>query len=181
MKGFHQLDGLQKSTRMTLLACGCFLLMTALILLFLMFFPIVPEEKQAVMVTPHVSLPEETKQTYEAVEFNWQESWRPLSTWSAGIDGFYRDIAEFTGTKPEETTQMTTSATVETHLSAETDIPEESGSTGEEYPVTPPMPQTTTETVNPNPPEPETDPPAEPEPLPATEPPAQPEQDENAE
>ncbi|MBQ8296804.1 MAG: hypothetical protein IJX77_03375 [Ruminococcus sp.] len=37
--------GLSKSTRMTLISCGCFVLLTFLILIFFVMFPITPSEK----------------------------------------------------------------------------------------------------------------------------------------
>ncbi|MBR6792462.1 MAG: hypothetical protein IKM49_05015 [Ruminococcus sp.] len=37
--------GLNKSTRITLISCGCFILLTFIILMFFVFFPITPSEK----------------------------------------------------------------------------------------------------------------------------------------
>ncbi|EWM54487.1 hypothetical protein [Ruminococcus flavefaciens] len=44
-KGNGFFSNLKKSTKITLVSCGCFIALTALILLFFVFFPITPSEK----------------------------------------------------------------------------------------------------------------------------------------
>ncbi len=84
------ISGLQKSTKITIIACACFLAMTALILGFLMLFPIEPRE-QITMQNPVQSTaqPEPDVQTESAPEEEWRNTEAPhtLSTWSASIEG----------------------------------------------------------------------------------------------
>ena len=44
-KGNGFFSNLKKSTKITLVSCGCFIAMTALILFFFVMFPITPSEK----------------------------------------------------------------------------------------------------------------------------------------
>lgn len=176
MKLFRMLEGMQKSTRLTLLGCVCFLAVTALILLFLMFFPITPSEKDVLTIS-RVTADQKDEETYPAIEFNWDDVQHELSTWSAGVNGFSRSLDDFTTTKPEETTMTGTSApAAETFVTSDmTDFSDDTSDM--EY--IPPFPQTMTETVKVD----ETEPPAEqtePPPVvaePPTIPPQEPEEE----
>lgn len=129
MKLSHMVNGLQRSTKVTVVACACVLALTAAVLLVLMFFPITPEER-TVIVAPSTE-PAAT----EAEELEWEETApeidetevelpHTLSTWSANINGFHRDVNEFktveTTRDPFETTKKTTTTTKATTKEAAT-------------------------------------------------------------
>lgn len=165
------LDGMQKSTRLTVLGCACFLAATALIVVFLMFFPVTPSDKHVVTISRLTDNKEQ--QTYPAIEFNWDDVQHTLSTWSAGVDGFSRSLDDFTATEPETTTSGTVTVVTETEEIA-SDVIDASEDTGLTE-IAPPMPQTETETVKPD----VTEPPIETtEPPVMTDPPPPPEQQE---
>lgn len=154
MKLFRLLDGFQKSTRITIMGCACFLVTTALILVFLMFFPIIPEEKHVITMSPVTTEPSgKETQTYPVVEFDWEDMPHTLSTWSAGVDGFTRSLDEFTATESETQTtgtEETTTAMDKTETGTETDDTDMTYDTDVSgiYTENPPMPQTSTETVD---------------------------------
>ena len=153
MKKHQLLDGLQRSTRTTIWVCVGFLGATVLILIFLMLFPLQKEEK--VILTLPSSAQETQIATQEAVEFNWEDAPYTLSSWSAGIDGFYRSVEEYLTTEPETETETTEMTTAETQTEVNSDI------TTEEMLITdPPMPESET-TVTVTVPPVETDPPEE--------------------
>lgn len=171
MKRGSKMDGLQKSTKLTLVGCACFLALTALIVVFLMFFPI--QQTDQTIVVRSVSEPAQTTvaETYYVEEFDWDDLPHTLSTWSAGVNGFHRDLDEFnqTETKMIETTVEKITEAIQTEH--EITVTEQESSI---IPAQTDMPQTITETKPVSDPEPE-EPTAPPMPVmtdaPATEPP----------
>ncbi len=168
MKRTSKLEDLQKSTKLTLIGCACFLLLTALIVVFLMFFPIHQTDQTVIVRSASETEQTTVAETYYVEEFDWDELPHTLSTWSAGINGFHPDLDEFNQTEPETIQTLVTEAPIEE--------PEETFAEQEStlIPEQTDMPQTDTETV----PIPETqpeEPTAPPLPIeteePATEPP----------
>lgn len=87
---------IQKSTKITVIICACFLLLTAAVLVFLMFFPYKPEQE---VIVQHIA-PETTKAVQtEAVMLpeNEQQTEAPhtLSTWSASVEGHSHSPNEY--------------------------------------------------------------------------------------
>lgn len=92
------ISGLQKSTKMTIIACAAFLALTALVLLFLMLFPIEPEEKPTLQVNQPqqtAALTELPQETAPPEEGRQTEAPHTLSTWSASIEGHSRSTNEY--------------------------------------------------------------------------------------
>lgn len=141
------ISGLQKSTKITIIACASFLAVTALVLLFLMLFPIEPEETP----TLQINQPQQTVMTEESTETQlsedeglYTEGPHTLSTWSASIEGHTRSTDEYfeyirSTYEPQETmwhqyiTEPEAVMTVRTD--AENITPSENG-TGEENETT---------------------------------------------
>lgn len=89
---------IQKSTKITVIGCACILALTAAVLMFLMFFPIKPQEEIIVQHITPVQTQDNTMQT-EAVQLSddWQNTEAPhtLSTWSASIEGHSHSPEEY--------------------------------------------------------------------------------------
>ncbi len=188
MKHSRITDGLQKSTKATLVVCSCILALTAATLLVLMFFPITPKER-TVIVTPVLSAttppPGETTAFAIASETVHTTRRITLSTWSANISGYSRSVEEFKNnnggttadpfaTKPtvtkKATTAVMTAPAVSTSVTAQTSgvVDPNEPHTAMPEPVIPPSVTTTVQQV------PQEDPMTAP-PLPVqTDPPAPP-------
>ncbi len=171
---------LQKSTKITLLACLCFLLLTAVVLFFLMLFPLDPSKDSVSLSAPAETTNDDEVQESTAEEGTNTEAPHTLSTWSASIDGYTKFTGEYIPYIPPDdeddeddegwsnTTvyfeEDGTTATEEWQEGSETVSSEESnwGESSEEYVHS--DTQTVTETVQP--------PATEPEPVEPTDPPA---------
>lgn len=146
---------IQKSTKITVVICACFLLLTAAVLVFLMFFPFKPEQE---VIVQHIA-PETTQNVQtEAVMLpeNGQHTEAPhtLSTWSASIEGHshspneyweymrstttyesvFTEQPEFYESSEGEFTETISESETETEISAEytTSFDEETGTSGME-------------------------------------------------
>lgn len=98
MKIPKMLSGLRKSTKITVYICGVFLIITTLVLLILMIFPIQKTETPALEINQprQTAPPETTAQTTDALHFPAQtEAPHTLSTWSASIEGHTRSTDEY--------------------------------------------------------------------------------------
>ncbi len=170
--------GLEKSTKITIIACASFLALTAVILAFLMIFPITPKHQQSLEQPPvqTMTVSEETQPSSEA----WQNTEAPhtLSTWAATFENHTRSSNEYweylrsttTRDQWDETSDQTRAPVIETstdqsgwlETTQSTDFSETgiSGMESSEYTQT----QTQTETVviPPSTDEPPVDPPTDP-------------------
>ncbi len=104
MKISRKVNGLYHSTKVTMVVCAILLIITATALFMLMLFPIQPKEPETIVLNRHSpvqlqnevqeteeeTLPEETEPIVPAVEAP-----HTLSTWSANINGFKQNFAEF--------------------------------------------------------------------------------------
>ena len=104
MKISRKVNGLYRSTKVTMVVCAILLIITATALFMLMLFPIQPKEPETIVLNRHSpvqlqnrvqeteeeTLPEETEPIVPAVEAP-----HTLSTWSANINGFKQNFAEF--------------------------------------------------------------------------------------
>ncbi len=95
MNILKSIAGLEKSTKITIITCASFLALTAVILAFLMLFPITPNHQQSLEQAPvqTTMVPEETQPSSEA----WQNTEAPhtLSTWAATFENHTRSSNEY--------------------------------------------------------------------------------------
>lgn len=155
------------STKITLIACACFLVLTALILLFLMLFPIQREEKtRQLQVSTQPAVTTAAMQT-QPVEGSHTEGPHTLSGWSASISGYDRTFEEFiSGDEDEMSSEpMEWDPTVTTRVT----IYEEETADDTRF-VSTDLPQTHTETVIPDTPDEPDEPDIEPPPMPTQSP-----------
>ena len=106
MKKTNWSDGLSSVTRGIMIFCGILLVIVAITVMFLMFFPIVREDHPTVVVEParHTEYSATTRATTARTEPTTSTS-HTLSTWNAGIHGFNSDVNEHLGTQdPRYTT-----------------------------------------------------------------------------
>ena len=96
MKFTRMLSSLQRSTKITLIGCLGVLIVTALILLILMLFPIEP--KQQTVTVMRQTLPTEEETTEAAIPET--EAPYSLSEWTASVDNTERDNSLYQ--QPEE-------------------------------------------------------------------------------
>lgn len=155
------------STKITLIACACFLGLTALILLFLMLFPIQREEmtRQLQVSTKPVATTAAV-QTLPAAELH-TEGPHTLSGWSASISGYDRTFEEFISGDEDEVSSEPTEwdPTVTTRVTTyDNDTPDDTRF------VSTDLPQTYTETVDPGTPDEPDEPGLEPPPMPTQSP-----------
>ncbi len=89
----NMISGLQKSTKITVIACVCFLALVGLILLFLMMFPIDPQKYSA--ENPETTSQNASEETADATEdLQTASDSHPLSTWEADLDDETKPIDE---------------------------------------------------------------------------------------
>lgn len=95
MNILKMIAGLEKSTKITVIACASFLALTAVILAFLMLFPITPDSQQA-LEHNDVQTTTASGETLPASE-NWQNTEAPqtLSTWAATFENHTRSSNEY--------------------------------------------------------------------------------------
>lgn len=197
------ISGLQKSTKITIIACASFLAVTALVLLFLMLFPIEKKQTPALQVNQpqQTAVPQATQEAPETQPFEdegrYTEGPHTLSTWSASIEGHSRSTNEYfeyirSTYEPQETmwhqyiTEPTEKVTQWTEpeetVVSETGTWDESGTTApwetedsgmESSDYIHTGSETVTETII-LPPEPSEDVPVQSEPLPTDPPPTEP-------
>ena len=107
MKKNNWSDGLSSATKGTMIVCGVLLVIVAITVMILMFFPIQREDQPTVVVEParHTEYSATTRATTARTEPTATTS-HTLSTWNAGIHGFNSDVNEHLGTQdPRYTTQ----------------------------------------------------------------------------
>ncbi len=159
MRNDHHTGSIRLSTKITLIACACFLALTALILLFLMLFPIQREEitrQLQVSTQPVETVPVIQTQPLDPLN---TEGPHTLSGWSASISGYNRTFEEFEAGDEDEMSSEPTEwdPTVTTRVTTrEDDTPDDTRF------VSTDLPQTHTETVTPDTPD-EPDEPDEPD------------------
>lgn len=109
MRNDRWTDQLSSATKTTIVICGVLLVISAIITLFLMFFPIKKEDQPTVVVQPvrHTEYAATTAITTQP-ETTTSHGPHTLSTWNAGINGFWRSLDEF---KTTASTLATTTAT----------------------------------------------------------------------
>ncbi len=144
---------IQKSTKITVIVCACFLLLTTAALVFLMFFPYKPEQEVIVQhIAPETTQNVQTEAVMLPDDGQHTEAPHTLSTWSASIEGhshspeeyweymrstttyesvfteqpeFYESSeGEFTETTPESVTETKISVEYTTSFDEETGISE---------------------------------------------------------
>ena len=167
MRKSNWTDQISKATKTTVVICGVLLIVTSVVILLLMFFPMQKVDQPTVVVEPprHTEYSATTRETTTAPETT-HEGPHTLSTWNAGIDGFYRSVDEFRDTRISTTTdprlwRETTAApksTTTSYDSYETTFTFEPADPGESTFATE-HPQTVTTTVAPPPQEELTAPP----------------------
>ncbi len=157
-------DQLGKATKTTVIICGILLVLTAVAMILLMFFPIKKIDTPTVVVEPprHTEYSATTALTTTATTTT-SHGPHTLSTWDAGVSGYSRSLDEFMETKGSTTTdprlwRATTAAPKSTTTAGETTAPLDpeaqfADTTGAEHP------QTVTTTVAPAPTEELTAPP----------------------
>ncbi len=136
MKISRKVNGLYRSTKVTMVVCAILLIITATALFMLMLFPIQPKEPETIVLNRHSpvqlqrevqeteeeTLPEETEPIVPVVEAP-----HTLSTWSANINGFKQNFAEFNekelGITTADPFPLRTKATTTTTTTAETEAP----------------------------------------------------------
>lgn len=126
------LSGLQKSTIITILSCACLLALTALILVFLMLFPITPEQNISLQNTQPVQTEESTDAVLPSEEWQNTEAPHTLSTWSVSVDGHshspdeYWDYMRSTTDESQESSETAFSETTSLEFTEPTEIWQES-------------------------------------------------------
>ena len=107
MKKTSWQDNLSNATKGTMIVCGVLLVVTAVTVMFLMFFPIQREDHPTVVVEParHTEFSATTHATTARTETSPTTS-HTLSTWNAGIHGFNPDVNEHLGTQDPRYTTM---------------------------------------------------------------------------
>lgn len=153
MKKSNWSDALSAFTKGTIITCGVLLVVTAVTVMILMFFPIQKEDHPTVVVEParHTEFSATTHATTARTETS-ETGTHTLSTWNAGIHGFNSDVREhlgtvdtrYTTTDPRLTRRETTS-TRKGQVIPETTLAE--GEIPFLMPPTTERPETTTTTV----------------------------------
>ncbi len=131
---------IQKSTKITVIICACFLLLTAAVLVFLMFFPYKPEQEVIVQhIAPETTQNVQTEAVMLPEDGQYTEAPHTLSTWSASIEGHshspqeyweymlstttyesvFTEQPEFYESSEGEFTETTPESEMETEISAE--------------------------------------------------------------
>ena len=107
MKKASWADNLSAVTRRIIVTCGILLVVTAVVTMLLMFFPIQKEDQPTVVVEPvrHTEYSATTRATTARTESTASTS-HTLSTWNAGITGFNPDVNEHLGTQNPRYTTM---------------------------------------------------------------------------
>ncbi|MBR0484104.1 MAG: hypothetical protein IJJ69_04890 [Oscillospiraceae bacterium] len=102
MKISRMISGLHNSTKATVIACSVLLAMTAVILFFLMLFPVKMRDKSAVLSAPVVTETAMTEETLPAEIFltTTKEPPHTLSTWAATVETLTTTF------DPDETTDI---------------------------------------------------------------------------
>ena len=102
MKISRQFNVLHRSTKVTMVVCAVFVIITAIALFMLMLFPIHPKEPETIVLNRHapveptapiVETEEELPETEPIIQQT--EGVHTLSTWSANISGFKQDFNGF--------------------------------------------------------------------------------------
>lgn len=97
-------DHLGRATKTTVVICGVLLVLTAVTVVLLMFFPIKKVDTPTVVVEPprHTEYSATTPMTTIATTTH--DGPHTLSTWDAGVSGYSRSLDEFMETKGSATT-----------------------------------------------------------------------------
>ncbi len=99
MKKSSWVDELSKATKGTMVVCGILLVVAAVAVMILMFFPIQKEDRPTIVVEPtrHTEFSATTHATTARTSHTTTTS-HTLSTWNAGVHGFNPDVNEHLGT-----------------------------------------------------------------------------------
>ena len=99
-------DSLSAVTRGIIVFCGILLVVSAIVTMMLMFFPIQREDHPTVVVEPvrHTEYSATTRQTTTVIATTTTP--HTLSTWNAGITGFNPNVEDHIGTQDPRHTTM---------------------------------------------------------------------------
>lgn len=119
---------LRKSTKITFIVCLCFLLLTAVVLLYFMMFPIEPDGQSASLTAPSAETTAPVETTAAPEDWVNTEAPHTLSEWSASVDGYTRFTGEYHPYVPpteDETEEASETEYEETGDTSETEASEE--------------------------------------------------------